>query len=265
MPKGLDYGSLIAGATKSNINNLPSLVELANLSTDEITAQLERALPGFKNLRDTGTGVIASELRGEIPLDVQRGIERRAAESGISMGTSGSQFSKFDAARNLGLTSLELTQRGLNSAQSWMQQAQGRTFDFSKMFISPEMAIDQGKFNWQRDWLANQVAAAPDPGKRGSLMQEAAAFGAVAGFFGGSGLQQPQQQQFGNGGSPGGGGYGGNGGYNSESFFGTGNNGYGAAEGGGDIGGIGGGYGGAGGSPANQGFDDGGFDFSAYV
>lgn len=46
-------------------------------------------------------------LSGELPPDVQNLLAQRAAELGISSGTSGSEFNKFRSLRDLGLTSLD--------------------------------------------------------------------------------------------------------------------------------------------------------------
>lgn len=185
VPESPDFGAIAGEQIEANLRNLPSLRELAALSTDALSDMLERAIPGYKTLRDTGTKQISSLLRGELPKDVQDAIARRASERGIETGTAGSQFASFGELRTLGLTSLDAITKGLSSAESWIAGAQNRTFDFSKMFIFDPFR--EGEFRWQRDWLENQVTAAPDPAKRGALETDMAATGMLMGVYGGSG------------------------------------------------------------------------------
>jgi hypothetical protein len=52
-------------------------------------------------------GNLGSALKGELPDDVKQMLAQRAAELGISSGTSGSEFNNFRSLRDLGLTSLD--------------------------------------------------------------------------------------------------------------------------------------------------------------
>src|SRR5688572_22554068 len=121
--KKVDFGKETADALEENQENLPAAAafseEFNRLSGTQLNAALERMLPGYASLRDKATGNISSMLRGELPEDVENRIERLAAERGISTGTSGSSFDEFGAVRNLGLTSLDISQRGLDSAMRW--------------------------------------------------------------------------------------------------------------------------------------------------
>lgn len=137
----------IQGETISgNIANSGKAFELADIantfSSDQILKMLEKMLPGYSGLRDKGTETIASFLRGEIPKDVERLLEQRAAEKGVTLGTSGSEFQKFDTLRNLGLTSLDITQRGLDSAAKWIAAVpKAPQFDFTSMFFTPQQRL----------------------------------------------------------------------------------------------------------------------------
>jgi hypothetical protein len=95
-------------------------------------------------------------------------------------------------ARDLGLTSLQLTQQGLNAAERWLAGTKALAvpgqFDVSAMFLSPAQRVsatvanNTGQFN--RDLMAANVAAAPDPTMRaiGGL------FSQVGGSLFGAGL-----------------------------------------------------------------------------
>lgn len=167
----IDFEQEQADAIAQNTAALPGLSALADqtnrISTDQLNAALERMLPGYGSMRNKVTENISSYLRGEIPKDVQQGIQRRAAEKGITTGTSGSQFDEFGELRNLGITSLELQQQGLNAAGRWLESIASRTptFNITSMFISPQERIavkqQENQFKFQRDWLRNQIKAVP--------------------------------------------------------------------------------------------------------
>jgi len=167
----VDFAAEQEAAIKQNTESLPELGALAEgvnrISTDQLNAALERMLPGYSTMRDKVTSNISSYLRGEIPSDVARAIERRGAERGISTGTSGSSFDEFGKLRNLGITSLELQQQGLNAAGRWLDSIAARTptFNITSMFISPQERIavkqQENQFQFQRDWLRNQIKAVP--------------------------------------------------------------------------------------------------------
>jgi hypothetical protein len=129
-----------------NLRNSPAAFDLARLanefSSEELLKMLERMLPGYSSLRDSITGTLASEVRGEIPKDVENQLLRRAAEKGVTLGTSGSQFSSYDTLRNLGLTSLDISQRGLDSASRWLAaMPKAPQFDFTSMFFTPQQRL----------------------------------------------------------------------------------------------------------------------------
>ena len=177
--KPIDFGDIQSQAAQDYTNLLPALQPLAEkfntLAGTEMEKALERSLPGYRNLVNMGTSNIQSYLRGEVPEDVQANLERQAAEKGVALGTSGSQFGKFDTLRNLGLTSLALSEKGLDAASRWIDSAASRTptFNFSSMFISPTQRVGireaEAQFQWQRNWLANKVSAIPS-GWRAALI-----------------------------------------------------------------------------------------------
>ena len=107
-------------------------IEAANKVTANTLKQLELVAPGSTQARQQVGQIIGSYLRGEVPQDVQEQITRMTAEragAGFrpqpmgAMGPSGFQASQGQLARNLGLTSLELQQGGVNMASSWQQTA----------------------------------------------------------------------------------------------------------------------------------------------
>lgn len=162
-------GVAIAG----NLKNFDEAAQLGARTNEELITQhlaaLERLMPGFSGLNQQITSNIASQARGELPQDVENFIGRKAAEMGITTGTSGSQFNKYGQLRNLGITSLQMTDQALSSAQRWMQTVTSGAprFSFASMFISPELQVEATFRNrenqWQRQWLKNQIDVMPGP------------------------------------------------------------------------------------------------------
>lgn len=154
-------------AVLGNLKNLPEIADLGAATNKETAAQYLALLEhlGLKGLYDQNTQNLESMSRGELPQDVEDAIARRSAEAGVTSGTSGSEFNKFGKLRNLGLTSLDLTQKALGSSAQWLAQAGNRQFNFASMFVSPAQAIATEQWNtsmkWNVDWLKNQLEALP--------------------------------------------------------------------------------------------------------
>lgn len=159
----------------SNADALPgaeSLVSSANaFSQDQIRKMLEGAIPGYSKIVGDVSGNIESLLKGELPSDVSNAVQSNAAARSLEGGYGGSGSARSLVARDLGLTSLDLTQKGIGSAQSWMQimnslYAPGE-INVSSMFITPEQMFNADLTNqqnkWGTEWLRNQIKAMPDP------------------------------------------------------------------------------------------------------
>lgn len=105
-------------------------IKAANRVTANTLQQLEQIAPGSAQARQQVGQIIGSYLRGEVPRDVQEQITRMTAERAgagfvpmAGRGPSGFQSAQGQLARNLGLTSLQLQEAGMNSAQTWQQTA----------------------------------------------------------------------------------------------------------------------------------------------
>lgn len=165
-----------AQAIKGNTAALGGLEKLAagvnEITVNEFNKNMEKILPGYGGLRDKTTSNILDWESGKLSPEVQDLISRKAAEGARASGTSGSQFANFSEARTLGITSLDLQQRGTAAASSWIAQAAQRTpqFDITKMFINPMEQIGvatnerNAKFNY--DYAKNIQAAQPEPWQR---------------------------------------------------------------------------------------------------
>jgi hypothetical protein len=79
----------------------------------------------YDQLIGASASVAGALMRGQIPLDVQRSVRQAAAETGRSRGLGeGSPASRFLVARDLGLTSLSLMEKGLSTAKDVSELAQ---------------------------------------------------------------------------------------------------------------------------------------------
>ena len=169
----LDLGTEAGKAITANKANLPAaegLVSQANkFSMDEITKMLESVIPGYSNMVADATGNIQSELKGQIPKDVSGAIQDSAAAKALGGGYAGSGAHGDLVARDLGLTSLALTERGLSSMEGWLKTSaslyEPSMINVSSMFISPlqEAGFDVEERNaqFQRDWMKEQIDAMP--------------------------------------------------------------------------------------------------------
>lgn len=190
-------------AIAGNTNALPGAQALASgvntFNQSELERMLGSVLPGFEGIKGKIGQNITSMVSGQLPQDVQDLIRRNSAASATYGGFGGTGMGRNLTARDLGLTSLKLTEQGLDSAMRWLSSsAVAPRFDVSSMFVSPQTRIQTQMFNsenqFSRDWLANQVRAAPDPFMRAlgqafindesSIMQMA---GSAAGSGGGGG------------------------------------------------------------------------------
>lgn len=156
--------------TAGNIANFADIAKLATqtntFNQEQLEALMDRALPG---VRESIQQNIGSMARGEVPKDVAAAVTRYGAQRGLGALTTGSQFSNNLTARDIGLTSLNLIDKGLSSAESWLQRAQAPQMDVSAMFFSPQQRLAAAELQqarkFDRDVMAAQVKAMPSPGE----------------------------------------------------------------------------------------------------
>lgn len=171
----LDLGAEQQKSIAANQAALPGaekLVGAANqFSIGQINQMLEQAIPGYSSIAKTISGNIASEAQGQIPSDVVAQEQNLTAAQALQGGYGGSGAHGNLTARDLGLTSLDLTQQALTSAESWTKTAaslyEPSMVNVSSMFVSPEQQYQadnqQNLQQFQRQWMANQISAMPDP------------------------------------------------------------------------------------------------------
>jgi hypothetical protein len=163
-------------AIKQNIASLQSGTELATKTTAAeqtlLESQLRRAIPGYDQLIQQAGKNIGSALRGEVSQDVASQLQRSSAGRALSGGYgAGSGVGRNLAARDFGLTSMQIQNQGLAQAQNFIQQQRtmgmAQPFSVSSMFITPtqriNLSLQENQFQYNRDMAAAQVAAQPDP------------------------------------------------------------------------------------------------------
>lgn len=194
-----------ANAISGNARNLPAAQQLASqvntFNYDQLQAMLGKSIPGFSQIQQQTSDIISSQLKGEIPKDVQDAIQNNAASKAVAGGYAGTGIHGNLVARDLGLTSLDLTNKAVDSAERWMsmtrQNFMPNQFDITGMMISPAQRIATETQNRMVQSGISQsqamINAAPNPilGNMGTLLS------GMGGKILGAGLMTylaPQQQ-----------------------------------------------------------------------
>jgi hypothetical protein len=197
--KPIDFAAEQKQAIQQNIGSLESATELATKTTaaeqSQLEAQLRRAIPGYDQLIQQAGKNIGSALRGEVSQDVASQLQRSSAGRALSGGYgAGSGVGRNLAARDFGLTSMQIQNQGLAQAQNFIQQQRtfgmAQPFSISSMFITPGQRIgamqQQQTAQYNRDMTAAQVAAMPDP----TMAAFGSAISSAGGMYGGAKMQQ---------------------------------------------------------------------------
>jgi hypothetical protein len=200
----VDATAVQRGTIEGNLANLAGAQELAakqnKFNMEQLSQMLAAAVPGYKDILNQQSGLLQSQLRGEIPKDVQAAIQNAAAGRAVGGGYGGSGMGRNLVARDFGMTSYDITSRAMDSASRWMAATAALTvpnlFDATSMFLSPgqrlEVEFRNTENQFQREWMKNQIAALPDPAKAAigdAIIQDEQQImelaGSVAGMAGG--------------------------------------------------------------------------------
>lgn len=186
-------------ANKSNFADIAAMATDYNrLSQEQLDMLTDLTLgPG---VREQFQKNLAAGARGEIPDDVLREVYRTEAERNTGGNAFGGGFLTNKRLRNVIGTSYDLTQRALSSAEQWLASSRAPMLDYFKAFgISTEQQYAANIDQFNRNWLAEKVAAAPDPAYRGVFDSNMALAGMIlSAYSGGAGYQgayKPQQDQ----------------------------------------------------------------------
>lgn len=165
----VDFGKELKLGAQEAIGAMPDIERLGSeynrYALSEFQKLMEAQYPGYSRIMGEGTKNIESMVKGEIPEDVRAQIERTTAQRGVAAGISGSGLEGAGLTRSLGLTSLDISSRGLQGAQSWLVN-RAPQFDPASMLVSPTFRIQaklkENEMKFQRDWLANKIKAMPE-------------------------------------------------------------------------------------------------------
>lgn len=154
-PQTVDWRTAVNQALGYNINNYAQRNQLASMTNRFNTKEAQRMYgsmqPYFQQLqRQVGANAL-SFSRGELPSDVVASIGRAASQRGLQGGYgmgargagTGTALGNLNL-RNLGLSSLQLSQFGTNLAMNANAQAKALSpnlFDPTSLIISPGQAV----------------------------------------------------------------------------------------------------------------------------
>ena len=165
----INLGTEQSKAISQNQAALPALEATAGQANQFSLQQLTQALmkldPGYAGQQAGLSADIGAELSGKIPEDVQNAIQENAAARSLGSGTEGSGMARDLVAKDLGLTSLNLIDKGISSAESWMQTsaaiAEPTQMNFGSMFVTPggetSLDVEERDAQFERAWGANQL------------------------------------------------------------------------------------------------------------
>lgn len=162
-----DLGAEQSKAIGENIASLPQAENLASqtnqFNINQIQSMLRQVIPGYDAMVGGVTKDINAELSGQIPADVSAAVQTSDAARALTGGFAGSGMHGNLVARDLGLTSLDLTQKGISTAQSWIASMNAinspAMFNLSSMFVSPmqqaQITQENNMGQFQRDYVSN--------------------------------------------------------------------------------------------------------------
>jgi hypothetical protein len=172
-------------ALRENLAAMPDISKLGGQYYDYMLGLLNRSIPGFSDILSQGgaltkkmQGIAADELGGNIPQDVINQVQRSTAFQNLGSGLLGSSAGGANLARNLGLNSLDMIDRGMrtqagagNAAQQWATIASGLNMNPSSFFVTPSeqagMTMQNNLYKQQTQQLRNNLNAAPNPVAKG--------------------------------------------------------------------------------------------------
>jgi len=114
-------------------------ISFAKRGTEANISNQETVTPGSQAQRQAALNQINSYIQGQIPQDVQQNINRQVAQNlggGFNLFSGGGQAPNA-FARNIGQTSVGLSQYGLSAAPTWQQLA-------NSMVTKPEVGLQAG-------------------------------------------------------------------------------------------------------------------------
>lgn len=119
--------------------------------------QTASLVPGLPNLTSGASGVIGSELSGNLSPGTMQMLGTAAAERGVASGMPGSGLSTNDFLESVGISSEQLTQQGVGN---YLQLLTG----MGSQQINPATQVQVGEYN-------STMGAAPDPAAASTMLE----------------------------------------------------------------------------------------------
>jgi hypothetical protein len=172
-------------ALKEDLAAMPWIKSLGGEYYDYMLGMMNRSIPGFSDILARGgdltktlQSLSAEELAGQIPQDVVDQVTRSTAFQNLGSGLWGGAMGTANQARNLGLTSLDMINKGIatgqagqNAAQTWASMASQLNMNPASFFISPQeqaaMTMQNNLYRQQTEQRAENQRAAPNPVAKG--------------------------------------------------------------------------------------------------
>jgi hypothetical protein len=111
-----------------------------------LIARLEQALPGYSAMKGKGTQIIDDMLNARVGQDVWDNIRGKAASDLIGGKFGGAGMANMNSLKTLGLTSLDMQQKGLAAygveADRAAGLAQKTQMPLTSMFINPDKRLE---------------------------------------------------------------------------------------------------------------------------
>lgn len=171
----INIGEQQKQTTAGNLGALAGASELATgvnranqTALDELLAM---GMPGFAGQAAAADDALLAYLRGEVPAAQQEFLGRENAAWRLASGTGSGGIGAARFARNLGLESDANLKFGLQAAPRYWGARKSigvaPQFDLTSQFVSPQesLAFNRAQQDqlWNRNWLSEQIKAAPGP------------------------------------------------------------------------------------------------------
>ena len=147
----------------ANLASFDQAKQLADQTTaadqDRLESILSRTMPNYKQMLSGAGSAVQNMISGKLATEDQAMYMRQSAERGGTLGISGSGAGRNLTARDLGLSSLQMTQAGLGAfnqlSSNVRQNYTVNPMSTSAMYVSPSQRISNAI---QENQYAHQAA-----------------------------------------------------------------------------------------------------------
>lgn len=113
-------GEIALNFNTANAGRFGELADRMNLDAVETRKKMLTSIdPRWEEMRDQADRLNSAMMAGEVSPDIQRNLARTAAFKALQGGFSGSAAASNLSARDLGITSLQLSQQGQQNSMAW--------------------------------------------------------------------------------------------------------------------------------------------------